>query len=530
MSGDRQAVITSDRQIRAVEQLDNSIHTSPIRTTASEEARAQIAAMDKHLVGGIIWTAAAKWSSQICSWGSLVVATRFISPADFGLVGMAGVYLDIAKIVSQFGFGSATITLRDLAEPEIKQINSFSLLTSIIMFLLSCAVARPLGAFFRSPHLPAVVTVLSVTMLAAGVQTVPFSLLQREFRFKLLSAGQTAATLVQALCTVVLACLGYGYWALVSGIVIGALLSAAVPLYYSPRGFACPRLNSIHRALKFSWEVLAAHLSWSFYTDADFLIAGRFLGARVLGEYGLSWSLATMPVEKVTALVGQVTPAVFSARQTDHAELRRYLLLLTEGLSVITFPMGVGLALTAHEAVPLVFGRLWIGAVLPLQILAFFGCARSVSALCAPLLTAVRDTRYVMLNNVSAALLMPAAFYLGSHWGAAGIAAAWMIAFPIILFSMFGRVFRRIGLSAGEYFEALRPAITGIVGMAIAIEAIKLALFHQKPAWSCLLAEIACGAVAYCACLLVFHRDRVRAVVQWYRHVRASRRTAVGAQ
>src|SRR5579862_4765562 len=221
--------------------------------------------MDQHLVRGILWTAAARWSSQIVSWGSLVVITRFVSPSDFGLVAMANLYLQFARIVSYIGFGSAAITLRDLAEQEIRQINMFCVLAAIVMFLLSCAVARPLGAFFRSPHLPAVVAVMSVTVLVAGVQTIPSSLLQRQFRFKLLSWIQGASTLVQALITLVLACLGYGYWALVDGIVVGAVLSAAVLVCYAPRGFARPRLNSIHHALKFSWEVLVSYLSWAFY-------------------------------------------------------------------------------------------------------------------------------------------------------------------------------------------------------------------------------------------------------------------------
>lgn len=486
--------------------------------------------MDKRLVGGILWTAAAKWSGQAVSWGSLVVITRFVSPADFGLVGMAAVYLETARVISQFGFGSAAITLRDLTDAEIRQINTFAVLAAIVMFLLSCALAKPLGAFFRSPHLPMVVTVMSVTMLAAGAQTIPFSLLQREFRFKLLSMSQVAGALVQAVSTLVLACLGYGYWALVSGTVAGAVLTAAVPIWCAPRGFAWPRLKSIHHALKFSWEVLVSHLSWSFYNDADFLIAGRVLGPTVLGEYGLSWNLATMPVEKVTTLVGQVTPAVFSARQTDHAELRRYLLLLTEGLSVITFPLGIGLALTAREAVPLVFGKAWVAAVVPLQILAFLGCARSVSALMGPLLTAVRDTRYMMLTNLSAALLMPAAFYVGSHWGAPGIAAAWIVGFPFILCCLCGRAFHRVGLTVGSYFKALRPALSGVAAMAIAVETIRLTVLGETPAWVCLVAEIACGAAAYCGCLLLLHGDRLRAVAQWYRLTRAAAPTAVGAQ
>jgi PST family polysaccharide transporter len=493
-------------------------------------AKRDTAAMDRHLLGGIFWTATAKWSSQVVSWGSLVVVARFVSPADFGLVAMAAVYLEVAKAVSQFGFGSAAITLRDLTDSEIRQINAFAVLAAGVMVALSCALAVPLGLFFHSPRLPPVVAVMSITMLTAGVQTIPYSLLQRDFRFKLLSATQTSGALVQALCTLVLACLGFGYWALVVGSVTGAVVSAALPIVYAPRGFAWPRSKSIHHALRFSWEVLVAHLTWSFYTNADFLIAGRLLGAGVLGEYGLAQNLATMPVEKVTALVGQVTPAVFSARQTDQAELRRYLLLLTEGLSVVTFPMGIGIALTAPDFVPLVFGKAWIPAIVPLQILIFFGCARSVSAVLGPLLTAVRDTRYVMLNNLSAAVFMPLAFYVGSRWGAPGIAAAWVVAYPFILYSMYGRVFRMIGLSVRTYFKALAPAISGVMVMALLVELVRISVLRGRAPGICVAVEIALGAAGYVAALLVLHAERVRTVAQWYRRMRAGGSPAMAPQ
>src|SRR5215469_7626762 len=83
-------------------------------------------AMDKHLVGGIAWTATAKWSSQIFSWGCMLVVARLLLPADFGLMGIALVYLGLVTTCSEFGFGSAVITLRDLSADSIAQINSFS--------------------------------------------------------------------------------------------------------------------------------------------------------------------------------------------------------------------------------------------------------------------------------------------------------------------------------------------------------------------------------------------------------------------
>ena len=108
--------------------------------------------MDKHLVGGIAWTAAAKWSSQILTWVCLLIVARILLPSDFGIVSVAGVYLGLVAIFSEFGFGSAVITLRDLTPDEIAQINTFSVISGMLGFLVSCALAIPIGWFFRSAH------------------------------------------------------------------------------------------------------------------------------------------------------------------------------------------------------------------------------------------------------------------------------------------------------------------------------------------------------------------------------------------
>ena len=504
--------------------IDTDKRVSP---RSVDEATGATVAMDKHLVGGILWTAAAKWSSQLFTWGALIIVARFLAPADLGVVGMAAVYLGTARIVSEFGFGSAVITLRDLKVDEIAQINSFAVLLGIAGAALTCAVAWPLGAFFHSPPLPMVLVVMSTTILAAGIQTVPFSLLQRELRFKYLSVGQSATALAQAVCTLVLAILGWGYWAMVAGNVLGAVTFAGLIATRRPGGFKWPRFASVKHALTFSWQVLVAQLSWNFYTDADFLVAGRVLGANPLGAYTLGWNLATVPVEKITTLVGQVTPAVFSASQTDLASLRRYVLGLTEGLSVITFPMAMGLMITAPDLVPVVFGKSWLATVAPLQALAFFASARSISALLGPLLIVLRETRFIMWTNVAAAVLMPTAFYVGSHWGPAGIAWGWVVAYPVIMLCLYRRAFRKVGMPRGAYLRILLPALTGTVAMLAGVWLLNRFL---AAAWAPPLrlgADIVVGAAIYCAILALLYPDRIRALINLYRGLRATSAAAV---
>src|SRR5262249_55249376 len=159
----------------------------------------------------------------------------------------------------------------------------------------------------------------------------------------------------------------------------------------------------------------------------DFFVAGRVLGEVPLGNYTIAWTISSAPVEKVANLVTGVTPAFFSALQNDKAELRRYLLRLTEGLAYLTVPVSVGMALVADYFVPTVLGPRWVGVVNPLRLLGLFVALRSVATLLPRVLNAIGDTGFVMWTTIASALVMPFAFYVGSRWGATGIAGAWVV-------------------------------------------------------------------------------------------------------
>jgi O-antigen/teichoic acid export membrane protein len=489
---------------------------------------ADTAVMDKHLLGGLAWTAGAKWTSQILTWLCLLLVARILEPRDFGVVSVAGVYLGLIGVFSEFGFGSAVITLRNLTVDEIAQMNTFSVISGAAGFLVSCALALPLGSFFRSPQLPAVIVVMSTSFLILGFKTVPSAVLQRDFRFKRLSLIDSSAAIVQSLCVLLLAWLGHGYWALALGSVVGATVGATLNVASRPWGFARPRLTSIAHAVNLSWQVLMARLTWILYSDADFLVAGRVLGTAALGAYTFAWNLATLPVEKVTALVGQVTPAFFSANQTDYNALRRYLLSLTEAVSLVAFPATIGLGLVAPEFIALFLGNRWSDAVAPLEVLAFYGSIRTVSALLGPLLTALRETRFLMWTNIAAAVLMPLLFYVGSRWGPLGIACGWLVGYPLVALPLYRKVFRRLGMPFRDYLVAIRPALDASLVMIFVVLALKWVIPAEWPLYLRFGIEVVAGAGTYFIVLLVLHIDRLRAFIDFCRRLRVSNKKAPG--
>jgi len=476
--------------------------------------------LDHSMARALAWNTAAKTLSQLFSWASTIVVARLLTPYDYGLVGMAGVYLALATVVSQSGIGNTVLYVRDLTNRQIAELNSLSIGVGLFLTALTCALAVPLAYFFSTPPLRSVVLVAGVTYLIDSFQTVPRALLQKNLRFKLLSSIETTRFFFQALCCMTLALLHFRYWSLVLGHILGTLLSVVLTLCWKRNPFAWPHLENIRREVRYAGHVLFSAIAGYVYANADFAVAGRALGAVPLGNYSVAWNIASVPVDKISALFTGVTPAFFSAIQNDLAELRRYLLRLTEALSLVTIPASIGLALVSQPLIVVLLGPKWEEAVGPLRLLSVFIAVRSLATLLPNLLTSIGYARYVMWFTTSLAVGMPLAFVVGSHWGTNGIAAAWMIAYPLMLIPLYARTLRQLQMPFSDYLSAVFPAVSATVIMAIAVLVIRWLFFATLPPLPALVVSAFTGAATYLGALLVFHRHRVSRIVHMLKSIR----------
>jgi len=479
--------------------------------------------LDRSMARAVGWNAAAKWSSQILSWTSTIVVARLLTPYDYGLCGMASLFTCLVMVICQYGIGDAVIALRDLTRRQIAELHTVSVILGIALVGLSCALALPIARFFSAPPVRSIIIVVSGTYLISSFLAVPRALLRKELRFKLLAWIEMARALFQVLATVLFAWFQFRYWSLILGYLVGSLIEALLTSYWKRHEFAIPDIAHLRRELKFSRQVLFSGVAWYAYDNADFGVAGRVLGSTALGNYTVAWTIASAPVEKIANLVTGITPAYFSAVQADKAELRRYLLRLTEILSFVTVPASLGLALVADYMVPALLGPKWIGAIGPLRLLGVFVAGRSIATILPNLLTAIGDARFVMWATIASAIFMPIAFLIGARWGTNGIAAAWVVAYPPIMVPMYYRVFQKTDMHLREYVSVLMPAISASAVMAVVVLLTRWALpagFHPLPG---LLLLIIIGALSYAGALVAFHRARVTHMIRIVRSFRQQR-------
>jgi PST family polysaccharide transporter len=445
-----------------------------------------------------------------------------LTPADFGIVAMAMVLWAYLRYLGEFGIPQTIVTLRDLTEDELAQLNTVALLLGLGCFGLASLLAYPLAAFFKTPQVFWVVIVTCSGLVPLGLRAVSEGLLNRDMRFRTLSLLDATTSIIAATATLVMVFLGLGYWSLVLGNLAGYAAQSVLTVAARPHRFAFPRLRSLRRPLLFGWHVLVSVVASSAYEKLDNVTAGRVLGQTALGVYGMAWNLANVPMEKLTTLVTTTIPTYFAAVQNEPAALRRYLRTLTETLAMATFPATIGLALAARDLIPVALGPKWNGVVVPLEILSVYVTFRSIVALLGKLLTAVGNPRFVMWNDLAALIILPTGFYVGSHWGTQGIAWGWVAAYPLVALPLYWKTFKTIEMPVGDYLRALRPALHGTVVMVLAVTLLKSTLAAQ-PFLLRLILEIATGAAAYVTTLLLLHRERMMTFLRAARNFRRTR-------
>ncbi len=477
----------------------------------ASEAGSSEAAGDRNLGRSIAWTGLAKAIAQGFSWVATLLVARFLSPRDYGLYGMASLFFWAIQALGEFGIGAAIIGRRALTAEKTSHLNGLSVLFGLACAAVVMASAGPLSVFFSAPDLFEVILVTALVFPITSLRTVPAALLQRDLRFRVLGAVDVWQAAVSAGALLGFALLGWGYWSLVLANVVGAAFGTTALLAIRNHPMRFPRSHVIGDLTTFGREVVASRFGWYAMFNADFLVAGRALGAVPLGNYSLAWSLASLPVEKISLVVTRVALPYLATAASRVGGLRDHMIGMTRGLALLTFPAAVGIGLVADLLIRVVLGSKWEAAVLPLRILALAVPIRSIATLFPQLTTALGRTRFGMYHAALSAVVMLAGFVIGSRYGPVGIAAAWATVYPLVLLPLVVVNLRAIDCSAAQYFGALTGAARATVAMTLAVLTTRGFMPDSWPDAGRLVTLIVVGAVGYGGWLWAVEREQVKA-------------------
>ncbi|SIR78597.1 lipopolysaccharide biosynthesis protein [Microbacterium sp. RURRCA19A] len=384
---------------------------------------------------------------------TLVVLARLLTPSDFGVVAMVTAITGVALVIGDFGLSMAAIQAKNITPGQKSNLfwlnAGIGLAAGAIVFFAAGAIA----AFYNQPVLDALTKFLALTFVINGLNTQFKSELTRALKFKQLAMVDVSAQAAGLVVAVVLALLGFGYWALGwQQVTIAALtlLVSAVLARWLP---GLPRRRQhMRELLHFGVNTMGVQLVTYVSNNVDSLTLGRVAGPAVVGLYSRAFQMFALPVQQLAAPMTRVALPVLS-RIDDDAQYRRYVGAAQRVLSYLLVGSFIFLAAVASPLFSILFGPQWGGSVILFQILAIGGIFQALGYIYYWIFLSKALTWLQLRYSVIGRAALIALVIGGSVGGAVGVAWGYSIGLAIIwaLYSIFA--IRKTGLTARLLIE-----------------------------------------------------------------------------
>lgn len=289
------------------------------------------------------------------------VVSRLLTPADFGLVALAGIILRLFNYFATSGLSSVVVQKEKLDPKDISTAFAGNILLGFAMVLCGPVVAPIAWLLTDDPQASWVVLCMTFPLFLFAVGSVGEALLRRHFRFKALAVCQLSGFIVGHVGVgLFLAMRGFGVWSLVAGAWAEAAIRCVLAIVLSRQPLKLRLDRTRLRVLvSFGGRVSIAGILDYFSSSIDTIAVSAFGGPAMLGNYNSASNVVALPMERAGAGATIVLLPGF-ARLQNHTERlsHTYASVLTLFAGAL-IPIAMLIGILAQPLVQVLLGPQW---------------------------------------------------------------------------------------------------------------------------------------------------------------------------
>ena len=374
-------------------------------------------------------------AQNIIGFVMLPIYTRYLTPADFGTLGMMQIIIDLASLV--FGAQLSQGVFRNFyaaqtAEDKnsvVASALSFVVISKLVGVALLAGFAGPSARLlFGSDDLAGYMALFAVSLLTSSLFFIPFQYLralEKPVTFVVLSLVKLGLQLCLNVYFVVhlrMGILGVIWSTVLTGLTLGLGMSVWT-LIRTRFAFSWTQAG---RLVSFSWPLILTGLVSMYIGSGARLLISRYAGLAEVGLFMLAFRLAGVMSTAIWRPFHQAwAPQRFKLVGSEEgmSTYSRGFLLVSVGL----VSAGVALALFSPEVVRLMSARAFWGAATIVPVLVLQNVITAATRFSRfGLLVEGRTRAFLAPTIVSALAATAVAFVLVKPLGAIGVAWAWV--------------------------------------------------------------------------------------------------------
>lgn len=458
-------------------------------------------------------SSAFKWSainavlSLAVKLGALVVLSRILGPAEFGVYNIGMAFVLILSTIGQLGIPTNIVSLDALRTGAVSSGIILGLASGGVLAAISCGAVAiyDIDLILRNRELAFLFSVLLSLQIAINILE---ALAKRALNFKLLAVNELVASFIgNGLFPALLALIGWKAIALVAGQIVYSLFKLAV-LGFKNRDqvLQSPRFQGASDLTAGSFSIMTAEAANMATVHIQRPMVGQELGAAAAGVWSRVYQIILIELTIVIQPLDNVILPIFSRLRAERERFSAGLVAAIQAVGLTTLPIAALTVVWTPVMVPILFGPAWLQLIVPLQIgscIVFFRGIERVLLSVSRAAGTMKVRAYIQVVQLAliVACLFPALRFglVASSWAYIGALA---LGFVVSLVSM--RM--TTGLGAVDVMRALAPGV-GIASGPLALGAVTAGV-TGRPLGDALSVCIVTAGVAVSGLLVMLKPER----------------------
>lgn len=390
------------------------------------------------------------------------ILARLLTPNDYGVVAVITVFTTFFGIISNLGIGSAVIQNKELEEEDITSIYSFTIIIAIITAIVFIIFSIPLSYFYVNKVYIKLGAILSFSIFFNVLNMVPNALLSKDKRFKEMGIRTVLVTIASGIITIILAFLGFKYYAIVINSVLVAFFSFICNYKLSKLKMKFSlKKESLNKIKKFSTYQFGFSLVNYFSRNLDNLLIGKIMGNSLLGYYDKAYKLMLYPVQNLTNVITPVLHPILSEYQHDKERIYNEYMKIVKLLGLIGIFIAVFCFFSADEIIRIMFGANWEKSIPSFKILSISIVIQMMTSSCGVIFQATNETKKLFLcgniNTIINVLFIIIGIFAGKiEYVAIAIVVGFYINFFVNYYLIIKKIFNK---SLLNFFKVFIPIL-----------------------------------------------------------------------
>ena len=451
----------------------------------------------------VMWRLLERFGAQGVSLVVSLVLARILDPSVYGLIAIVQVFTTLLNVFVDSGLGNALIQKKDADDVDFSSVFFFNIVFSSVLYLLLFILAPIIASFYKLQELTAIIRVLGLTVIIAGVKNIQISYVSKNMKFKKFFFATLVGTIGAAAIGIFMAFKGFGVWALITQSLFNQTVDTIIlwiTVKWRPqRVFSWKRLTNL---LSYGYKILIVGLINYFVNDIRTLIIGKKYTSRDLAFYNRG---QTLPYYFTDSVNNSLNSVLFPALSSYQDSCDEFLNVARRGLRTslyCTAPILLGFSACSETFVRLVLTDKWLPCMIFINVFCihylFFPPITSNIAMYK---ASGKSNLYLLVDSIQVALcfiILLITMWFGPLIIAFGMLANYILGFLIRMPFNYKYFKYKYVNQLSDFILSIFPSIVMYICVKI-IGIIKVHLLLK------LFIQIISGAIIYLAISKFFH-------------------------